>query len=147
MCTVSLENNTLFSYFYSFLSLFLTSKPKQNLFFFLPQKFCGNSVKLLRKSSVISMGVQGCLLFVFLLYDKVALQYNSLIYELCNRKDCLYVRLIFSVFIFPLIISTIQRNNWQSHQINGIPAKLLRKKNKTCLGSEVWPCLRNTWKV
>ena len=34
--------------------------------FFLPQKFCGNSSKLLRKSFV-SMGVQGCLLFLFLL--------------------------------------------------------------------------------
>ena len=40
--------------------------PRQ--FFFLPQKFCGNSAKLLRRSFVISMGVQGCLLFVFLLW-------------------------------------------------------------------------------
>ena len=41
----------------------------------------------------------------------------------------------------------MQIKSWQSHQINeilprkfcGIPAKLLRKKNKTCLGFEVWP--------
>merc|ERR1711911_439051 len=74
----------------------------------------------------------------------VVLQNNSLIDVLCNRKYCLYVKLIFSVFIFPLIILTIQIKSWQSHQINkilprkfcGIPAKLLRKKNKTCF--EVW---------
>ena len=61
-----------------------------------------------------------------------------------QQKVCLYVKLIFSVFIFPLIISTIQIKSWQSHQINeilprkfcGIPAKLLRKKNKTSLGFE-----------
>ena len=38
--------------------------------FFLPQKFCGNSAKLWRKSFIISVGVQGCLLFVFLLRYK-----------------------------------------------------------------------------
>ena len=31
----------------------------------------------------------------------VALKNNSLIYVLCNRKYCLFVKLIFSVFIFP----------------------------------------------
>ena len=49
----------------SFLLFSQTPKPKQVLFF-LP--FCGNSAKLLPKSFVISMGVQGCLLF--LLWNK-----------------------------------------------------------------------------
>ena len=75
----------------------------------------------------------------------VALQNNSFIDVWCNRKYCLYVKFIFSVFIFPLIISTIQIKRWQSHQSNeilqrefcGIPEKLLWKKNKNCLGFEV----------
>ena len=79
----------------------LTPKPKQVLFFFLPQKFCGNSAKLLRKSFVFSMDVQGCLLFAISAMIVVALQNNSLIDVLFNRKYCLYVNFIFSVFIFP----------------------------------------------
>ena len=50
----------------------------------------------------------------------IALENNSLIDVLCNRKYCLYVKLIFSVFIFPLTISTIQIKSWQSHEINEI---------------------------
>ena len=60
-------------------------KPKQVLFFFLPQKFCGNSAKLLRKSFVISLGVQGCLLFCISAMILVALQNNSLIDVLCIK--------------------------------------------------------------
>ena len=48
-------------------SLLFSGLKTQASFVFLPQKFCGNSAKLLRKSFVLSMGVQGCLLFVFLL--------------------------------------------------------------------------------
>ena len=54
-------------------------KTEQVLFFFLPQKICGNSAKLLWKSFVISMGVQGCLLFNISAMILVALQNNSLI--------------------------------------------------------------------
>ena len=47
------------------------------------------------------MGVQGCLLFCISAMLLVALQNNSLIDVLCSRKYCLYVKFIFSVFIFP----------------------------------------------
>ena len=42
-------------------------------FFFLPQKFCGNVAGIPRKNFV-SMGVQGCLLFVISAMILVALQ-------------------------------------------------------------------------
>ena len=65
----------------------------------------------------------------------LVLQNNSLIDVLFNIKYCLLVKFIFSVFIF-------KKKSWQSHQnvqnssakVSRIPAKLLRKKNKTYLG-------------
>ena len=54
-----------------------------------------------RKSFVIFMVVQGCLLFCISTMILVALQNISLIDVLCNRKYFLFVKLIFSVFIFP----------------------------------------------
>ena len=47
------------------LCILQTSKPKHGFFFFLPQKLCGNPAGVPRKSFVILMGIQGCLLFVF----------------------------------------------------------------------------------
>ena len=72
----------------------------QASFFFLPQKFCGNSAKLFwefcnfdGRSGLASLCISAMIL--------VALQNNSLIDFLCNRKYFLFVKLIFSVFIFP----------------------------------------------
>ena len=71
------------------------TRPQNRSKFFFPQKFCGNPAGIPRKSIVILMGIQGCLLFVFLL------QNNSLVNVLCNRKYFLFVKLKLSVFIFP----------------------------------------------
>ena len=61
----------------------------------------------------------------------VALQNNSLIGVLCNKKYFFFVKFISSVFIFPLIISIIQKklaipkiNKILQRKFRGIPAKL-----------------------
>ena len=64
----------------------------------------------------------------------VALQNSSLIDVLCNRKYCLYVKLIISVFILHLIISTIHKKSWQSHQIyETLPRKFVEFPQNFCV--------------
>ena len=69
----------------------LTSKPKQVLFFFLPQKFCGNPAEEFcyfdGRSGLPSLCISAMIL--------VAWQNNSLIDVLCNREYFLFVKLIF----------------------------------------------------
>jgi len=56
-----------------------------------------------------------------------------------------FVKFFFSVFAFPLIILALQKKVGNPIKINktlpqkflGIPAKVLRKKNKTCLDFEL----------
>ena len=78
----------------------------------------------------------------------VALQNNSFINVLCNREYCLNVKFIFSVFIFPEIISTIQKeSSLHPKTFCGNSAKLLRKKTKfkTCLVFGLWATQPSFW--
>ena len=89
-------------------------------------------------------GRSGLLTFCISAMILVALQNISLIDFLCNKKTCLFCKkfLSFLFFFFPLVISTIPKKVGNPIKIDkilqqkfrGIPAKLLRKKNKTCLG-------------
>ena len=111
------------------------------LFFFLQQKFCGSFEFCYfdGRSGLPSLCISAMIL--------VALQNNSLIEVLCNRKYFLSVKLIFSVFIFSLdnfnypnnklAIPSNQRNS-SAKLPRGFPQNFCgRKKTKTCLGFEV----------
>ena len=59
----------------------LTPKPKQVLFFFLPQKFCGNTAKLLRKKNLLGFWT---LLFPFNAWKEVWF-INAMSYKVRTR--------------------------------------------------------------